>query len=196
MEYSRTRQIPDRISIQEKTGLPNYVDQRIGHHIPNDGLHFHGDIHQRPSAIGNDSGIYGGRHETETKVRNIPTFQSSIFTKYKYEQKAGNKSAAVDYPFERHTRGVQQSAANTANIDQATAQRQDRELKAAIRNNGRADHVEILLKPSFPEPKIIPENTTYKTKHAVDGFARHHSPFRVKEPAGKINSTHWNANNH
>ena len=195
MEYSRTRQIPDRIVIQEKTGLPNYVDQRIGHHIPNDGLHFHGNIQQRQSAIGNDSGIYGGRHETETKVRNIPTFQSSIFTKHNYEQKAGSKSSG-EYPFERNTRGAQASSGHVGNIDHTTAQRQDRELKAAIRSNGRADHVDILMKPNFPEPKIIPENTTYKTKHAVDGFARHHSPFKAKEPAGKINSTHWNANHY
>ena len=72
----------------------------------------------------------------------------------------------------------------------------DRDIKEMIRNNGRADHVERIIKANLPEAKIIDENTTYKKKFGVDGFPRHYSPGKVRDPVGKISSTHWNAHNY
>ena len=194
MEYTRTRQVPERISFQEKTGLPNYVDQRVGHYIPNAGVHFHGHIEQRASALGNSQGVYGGRHETETRTRNIPTFQSSIFTKYNYEKNTGARQS--DYPYERSSRTpparTQQAEQRQYQVDPRT----DNEIKAAIRSNGRADHVETIIKPNYPEPRFLAENTTYKVKHAVAGYARHYSPQKNREPIGKISATHWNVRNY
>ena len=199
--YSQTNKIPDRIPIKEKTSLPNYVDERVGHHIPHSGLHFHGNIPQRNPESILTTGKHGGRHGTETRVRNHPTFQSSIFTKYNYETLSPSKEEAREVPFVtgdeiNPTRSARHFTREEAPKDlkpPAGYVGYDRHMTQVFTNNGRADHVETVIKPVYPEPRYLNENTTYKTKHAVEGFVRHVSPKKVKEPQGKINSTHWSA---
>ena len=199
--YSKTREIPERIPIQEKTSLPNYVDQRVGHHTSHSGLHFHGQIGQRNPESILTQGKHGGLGGTDTRVRNHATYQSSIFTMHNYQKAAPAGEQSRQVPFvegrednpTRSARHFQPQAQPQASQPPKGYQGFDREMTQVFTNNGRADHVETVIKPTYPEPLYLNENTTYKTKHAVDGFPRHQSPRKVKEPVGKISSTHWNA---
>lgn len=244
MEYKQTRHIPDRIPMNEKTGLPNYINERVGHHTSNSGTHFHGNIAPRTQTFGTSQGIHGGYHGTDTKVRDIPTYQSSIFTKHKYERMNPGKDRTYDVPLEQsgragdlyiatetgdhrghghshgyghqhrapapapapvHTirethqdgygRTIKSSHGQPRTFEAAEAryQEQDRQVKELIKQTGRADHVEKVIKASIPEQRLIDEDTTYKRKFAVEGFERHHPQFRERDPVGKISSVHWNA---
>src|SRR3990167_2590878 len=89
MNYSHTRAIPDRIPMPEKTVLPGYTADRVSHHTPNSSLHFHGLVNPRnPEA--NMLSMHGGHQGKETRVRDIPTFQSSLFTKNAFEKTVPN----------------------------------------------------------------------------------------------------------
>ncbi len=222
MEYGRTRDIPDRIPFPEKTHLPNYVNQRIGHHTSSSGLHFHGSIAPRDSAALWDKGVYGGHNERETKVRNIPTYQSSIFTKHNYEKLSPHKERTYDVPLQPHThRGGTFTGESATHLSHAHTARprtppvvrgepgytvrrdvveaynnNDRDIKQMIRTNGRADHVEKIIKANVPEHKVLDVDTTYKRKFGHEGFPRHYSPGKLRDPVGKINATHWNAHDY
>lgn len=224
MEYSRTRDVPDRIPFPEKTHLPNYVNQRIGHHTSKSGLHFHGHIPARNNAGLYDQGIYGGHHERETKVRNIPTYQSSIFTKHNYEKLSPQRERTYDVPLQPHSaRGgtfVGDSGIHHTHTGRPVGSRtppphhrdepsytvrrdvveaynnNDRDIRQMIRTNGRADHVEKIIKANVPEHRVLDVDTTYKRKFGHEGFPRHYSPGKLRDPVGKISSTHWNAHDY
>lgn len=319
--------IPLRIPINERTVLPNYVDQRVGHHTSNSGLHFYGNISPRNPEAKLSQGIYGQFGTTDVKQRMHNTYQSSIFTQHNYQklsprsgqkidlqdgerlvgapipqyvgvtvknqtsasknsgheagsnhqnsshkhqqlsdqkhhdnsdrkqraqdqpapqpekprtpprtndatgtrtpQKSGNqtprreadqqsqqgtrtppankefdivnqhhhtnkavlpKEVAVGHPFHRHAHGQLPEDRPPAGYVG-----RDQKMHDLFTSNGRADHVEIVIKPNYPEPRVVDENTTYKAKFGKEGFTKHHSPLKLKDPTGKISSPHWNA---
>ena len=205
--YSKTKDISDsRIPIKERTKLPEYVPDKIGHHLSHSSIHFYGQIAPRNPGAEFNRGIHGGHHGTETRQRNILTYQSSIFTKHNYEKLAGPGEhheipiAPQNVPHPQSQRSQRGHKDHDATYHQEMERKyheNDRGLKEMIRTNGRADHVERVIKTNWPEPRYVDENTTYKRKFGVEGFERH-SPMRNKgkEAIGKISSTHWNAHDY
>lgn len=245
--FSKTRDIPDRIPMVEKTQLPNYIDKRVGHHTPNDATHFHGDIPLRNPETSMVNRLHGAHGAKETRVRNHPTFQSTLFTKQKYEDltpkrtadrpmhtlptkgavnasdmplnirtpqagartpthaagltRGGNRTPGNRTPGNRTPRGATPPFGTHTHVDVIQAapagyMGANPQLTKVFQRNGRADHVETVIKSSQPAPRFLAEATTYKTKHCAEGFQRHHTPNRVRDPVGKINSTHWNAHDY
>ena len=206
--YSKTKDITDsRVPIKERTRLPDYVPDKIGHHMSHTAIHFYGQINPRNPGADYNRGIHGGHHGNETRQRNILTYQSSIFTKRNYEKLAesGNTRELpiapqnVPHPNSHQARRTQAKTPDASYHKEMERKyhENDRGLKEMIRTNGRADHVEKVIKTNWPEPRYVDENTTYKGKFGVDGFERH-SPMRNRnrDATGKISSTHWNAHDY
>ena len=206
--YAKTKDITDsRVPIKERTRLPHYVPDKIGHHISDSSLHFYNHIGPREPGAQYTRGIHGGHHGTETRQRQQLTYQSSIFTKHNYDKFAGNDRQDRDLPIDpQHVPHPQSHRRTQAKTPDAAYHRDmerkynenDRGLKEMIRTNGRADHVERVIKANGPATRYVDENTTYKTKFGVDGFQRHSpmKPHRERDTTGKISSTHWNAHDY
>ena len=203
--YSKTKDITDsRIPIKERTRLPDYVPDKIGHHMSHSAIHFYGQIGPRNPGADYNRGVHGGHKGNETRQRNILTYQSSIFTKHNYEKIGGQDPhlplapQQVPHPQSLRRTAGQHTDAETQQQMERKYLENDRGLKEMIRANGRADHVERVIKTTWPEPRVVDENTTYKRKFGVEGFERHHTPQRLKqkEAVGKISSTHWNAHDY